>query len=78
MRLSHTRAVAAVSVDEPDLVSAAGLVPVLRLASEAGVDELAGCRLTVPTDTVATDEGANAGGKVTVLVAGMLAGAGFH
>lgn len=73
MRLSHTRAVAAVSVDEPDLVSAAGLVPVLRLASEAGVDELAGCLLTV-----ATDEGANAGGKVTVLVAGMLAGAGFH
>jgi hypothetical protein len=56
--------------DEPNLVSAAGLVPVLRLAGEAGLGRLAGDLLTVPAD-----KGANAGGKVTALVAGMLAGA---
>ncbi len=61
---------AAASFDEPNLVSAAGLIPVLRLASDAGLGELAGQLLTVPTD-----KGANAGGKVTALVAGMLAGA---
>jgi len=70
MRLSHTRPVAAATFDEPNLVSAAGLVPVLRLARAAGLDTLAGELLTVPSD-----KGANAGGKVTALVAGMLAGA---
>jgi hypothetical protein len=70
MRLSHTRPVAAAGFDEPNLVSAGGLVPVMRLAADAGLDELAGQLLTVPTD-----KGANAGGKVNALVAGMLAGA---
>ena len=70
MRLCHTRPVAAASFDEPNLVSAAGLVPVLRLAGDARLGQLAGELLTVPTD-----KGANAGGKVTALVAGMLAGA---
>lgn len=70
MRLSHSRPVVAARFDEPDLVSAAGLVPVLRLACDAGLGRLAGELLTVPSD-----KGANAGGKVTALVAGMLAGA---
>lgn len=56
--------------DDPNLVSAAGLVPMLRLARSAGLDQLAQVRLTVPSD-----KGANAGGKVMALVAGMLAGA---
>lgn len=56
--------------DDPNLVSAAGLVPMLRLAQHAGLDRLARSRLSVPTD-----KGANAGGKVMALVAGMLAGA---
>lgn len=56
--------------DDPNLVSAAGLVPMLRLARSAGLDELARERLSVPTD-----KGANAGAKVMALVAGMLAGA---
>ncbi len=51
-------------------MSAAGLVPVMRLAEQAGLDELAAELLSVPTD-----KGANAGGKVTALVAGMVAGA---
>lgn len=70
MRVSHTRPVVAARFDEPNLVSAAGLVPVMRLAQAAGLDALAGALLSVPTD-----KGANAGGKVTALVAGMVAGA---
>jgi hypothetical protein len=34
--------------DDPNLVSAAGLVPMLRLARSAGLDELAQSRLSVP------------------------------
>ncbi len=71
MRLSHTRSVVAATFDEPNLVSAAGLVPVMRLARSAGLDTLAGELLTVPTD-----KGANPGGKVSALVAGMVAGCG--
>ena len=56
--------------DEPNLVSAAGLVPVMVLARDAGLRELADVHLSVPTD-----KGANAGLKVTSLIAGMVAGA---
>ena len=56
--------------DEPNLVSAAGLVPVLALAQSAGLRDLADEHVTVPTD-----KGANAGLKVASLVAGMVAGA---
>jgi len=70
MRLSHTRTVAAAAFDEPNLVSAAGLVPVLALARRCGLPGLADAHLSVPTD-----RGAHAGAKVTSLVAGMVAGA---
>ena len=70
MQLSHTCPVGAVRFDEPNLVSSAGLVPVMALARKAGLVDLAQKWLTVPTD-----KGANAGGKVTALVAGMVAGA---
>jgi hypothetical protein len=56
--------------DDPNLVSSAGLVPVLALADRAGLQELAQAHLTVPTD-----KGANAGLKVASLVGGMVAGA---
>ncbi len=56
--------------DDPNLVSSAGLVPVLALADQAGLRELAEQHLTVPSD-----KGANAGLKVASLVAGMVAGA---
>jgi hypothetical protein len=56
--------------DEPNLVSSAGLVPVLVLAESAGLRMLAEQHLTVPTD-----KGANAGWKVSSLVGGMVAGA---
>jgi len=70
MRLSHSRPVVTARFDEPNLVSASGLVPVMRLAASAGLDALAEDRLTLPTD-----KGANPGGKVSALVAGMVAGA---
>ena len=70
MRLCHTQPVTAAPFDEPNLVSAAGLVPAMRLAADAGLGDLAAGHLTVPTD-----KGANPGGKVTALVCGMVAGA---
>ena len=70
MQLSHTRSTTSVVFDEPNLVSAAGLVPVLRLAGSAGLHDLSDRWLSVPTD-----KGANAGLKVAALVAGMVAGA---
>src|SRR4051794_34034205 len=68
--LSHTTAATSAVFDDPNLVSSAGLVPALALAERAGLRELADQHLTVPTD-----KGANAGLKVTSLVAGMVAGA---
>src|SRR4051794_36074928 len=70
MQLSHTRPVASAVFDEPNLVSAAGLVPVMALASKARLRELADERLTVPSD-----KGAHPGLKISSLVAGMVAGA---
>jgi len=70
MRLSHTLGRTSVALDDPNLVSAGGLVPVLALAEEAGLRDLADQHLTVPRD-----KGANAGLKVASLVGGMVAGA---
>ncbi|WP_248583500.1 IS1380 family transposase [Nocardioides sp. InS609-2] len=70
MQLCHTSAATSAVFDDPNLVSSAGLVPVLALARSAGLQELAQKHLSVPTD-----KGANAGLKVSSLVAGMVAGA---
>ena len=70
MQLSHARAATAAVFDDPNLVSWAGLVPVLALADSAGLRTLAAEHLSVPTD-----KGANAGAKVASLGAGMVAGA---
>src|SRR4051812_15525043 len=70
MQLSHIRPVVSAVFDEPNLVSSAGLVPVMALARKARLRELADERLTVPTD-----KGAHPGLKLSSLVAGMAAGA---
>src|SRR3954453_12897017 len=70
MQLSHARPVVSATFDEPNLVSAAGLVPLMALAGKAGLRELADQQMSVPTD-----QGANAGLKLSSLVAGMSAGA---
>jgi hypothetical protein len=67
MRVLHS--VSAV-FDDPNLVSAAGLAPVLALAERAGLHELVAEHLTVPGSA-----GANLGVKIPSLVAGMVAGA---
>jgi hypothetical protein len=70
MQLCHTSFATSAVFDEPNLVSSAGLLPVLAVVRSAGLRELTDQHLTVPTD-----KGANAGLKVTSLVAGMVAGA---
>jgi len=70
MQLCHTSAATSAVFDDPNLVSSAGLVPVLALARSTGLQELAQEHLSVPSD-----KGANAGLKVSSLVAGMVAGA---
>lgn len=70
MQFNHTPATLSAAFDDANLVSSAGLVPVMRLAERAGLTHLADKHLTIPTD-----KGANAGAKVSSLVAGMVAGA---
>ena len=70
MQVSHATRTAVASFDDPNLVSAAGLLPIMRLAERAGLRNLADRWLSVPTD-----KGANAGMKVSSLVGGMVAGA---
>ena len=67
MRVSHN--VSAV-FDDPNLVSCAGLAPVLALAGQAGLARLVGQHLKI-----AKAGGVNPHLKVTCLVAGMIAGA---
>src|SRR3954451_2801162 len=70
MRLLHAgRAVDAV-FDDSNLVSCAGLVPVMRLAETVDLAGLVGRRVRPQLST-----GANPGGKVATIVAGMAAGA---
>jgi hypothetical protein len=70
VQVSHVSRSAVALFDDPNLVSAAGLLPVMRLAERTGLRSLADQWLSVPTD-----KGANAGLKVSSLVAGMVAGA---
>ena len=67
MRVSHG---VSVVFDDPNLVSCAGLVPVLELAERCGLH-----RLVADTVTVSGPASANAAVKVPALVAGMVAGA---
>jgi hypothetical protein len=56
--------------DDPNLVSCAGLVPVMRLAEQVGLHDAVAGRVRLPTD-----KGSNPAGKLATIVAGMLAGA---
>jgi len=70
MQLSHSPARVSVVFDEANLVSCAGLAPVLALAQRVGLDDLVAEHLSL------TGPGAaNAPIKVSALVAGMVAGA---
>jgi hypothetical protein len=74
--VSHGWSKAQLSFDEPNLVSAAGLVPLLALAERAGLSQLIADRVAI--DGAAThvrSAGVNPAGKITTIVAGMAAGA---
>jgi hypothetical protein len=58
------------SFDDPNLVSCAGLVPVMRLAQDSGLAELVAEHLAAPGPL-----GANAPFKIGCVVPGMVAGA---
>jgi hypothetical protein len=70
MRLLHTAAKTHATFDDPNLVSHAGLVPAVRLASNVRLEEL-----VTEHVQVAPQVGAKPGVKVGSLVAGMIAGA---
>jgi Transposase DDE domain group 1 len=70
MQLSHAAPVRSAVFDEPNLVSCAGLVPVVALAGRVGLSRLADAHLSV-----LGGPGRHAGAKVSSVVAGMVAGA---
>ena len=70
MRLSHSPARTHASFDDPDLVSRAGLVPVMALAERCGLAALIRQNVKIASRT-----GVNADLKAGCLVAGMAAGA---
>ena len=70
MRLSHACRAISVRFDDPNLVSCAGLVPVMALAQRCGLARLLAERLTITAKG-----GANAALKVLAVVAGMVCGA---
>ena len=70
MRLLHDPARTHASFDDPNLVSRAGLIPVMALAQRCGLAELASEHLSVGGRC-----GVNAPLKIPCLIAGMAAGA---
>lgn len=70
MQLSHTYRSLSASFDDANLVSSAGLVPVMALAAKTGLATLVDEWVKLPGYF-----GANAGKKVMAIVAGMLTGA---
>jgi Transposase DDE domain group 1 len=71
---SHTFVVGSAVFDEPNLVSAAGLVPVMELAEQTGLSRLIGAHVELPSTRVASGA-VNPAGKLTTIIAGMVCGA---
>ncbi len=69
MQLCQIRPVTA-SFDEPNLISSAGVVPVMHLARRAGLAQLVADKLSI-----AGGAGADAAAKVASIIAGMITGA---
>jgi len=74
VKLSHDWSKPKVVFDEDNLVSAAGLVPVMGLAENAGLSDLIKDKVTL-TSTRVKSAAANPAGKLTAVIAGMAAGA---
>jgi hypothetical protein len=74
MQSSYTFTVDSAVFDEPNLVSAAGLVPVLELAEQTGLSRLIGEHVNLASTRVASGA-VNPTGKLTTIIAGMMCGA---
>lgn len=74
MRGSHTWAADAAVFDEANLISSAGLVPVLELAEQAGLSALLDTHVRFGCERVKS-AAANSTAKLTSIIAGMAAGA---
>ena len=74
MKLSHPWSKATPLFDDENLVSDAGLVPVMVLAEQAGLCELMAERVELGMTRVAS-AGVNPAGKLGSIIAGMAAGA---
>jgi len=70
MQASHTRVAVSARFDDRSVVSHAGLVPLLRIAENAGFADLARQRIRIPGHV-----GANPDAKLLSIVAGMAVGA---
>jgi hypothetical protein len=71
---SHTFTGGSAVFDEQNLVSAAGLVPVLELAEQTGLSELIDKHVDLPSTRVGSGA-VNPAGKLTSIIAAMLCGA---
>ena len=69
MQSSYTFTVESAVFDEQNLVSAAGLVPVLELAEQTGLSELIGEHVDLPSTRVKSGA-VNPVGKLTSIIAG--------
>jgi hypothetical protein len=76
VRLPGVLSRARVQFDDPNLVSYAGVAPVLALAERAGLSELIADKVRIdPAATKVRSAGANPAGKLTTVIGGMLTGA---
>lgn len=76
MKLPDGWSRAAAEFDDVNLVSLAGLAPVMVLAERAGLSELIGERVRIdPAAVKVRSAGASPAGKLTTIIAGMAAGA---
>lgn len=74
MQVSHRFAAESAVFDDAHLVSCAGLVPVMTLASQTGLSGLLGSKIRIAAPRVKSGS-ANPAPKLTTLVAGICAGA---
>lgn len=74
MRSSYTFTAGSAVFDEQNLVSSAGLVPVLELAEQTGLSRLIGEHVDLPSTRVRSGA-VNPAGKLTSIIAGMMSGA---
>ena len=76
MQVSHTFIAGSAVFDEDNLVSCAGLVPVMALAEQAGLTRLLDNNIHI-TSTRVKSGAANPAPKLATLIAGMCAGADY-